>query len=185
MKKLLLFVMLSLPLLAYSQERSIGLRLGEPLGVTYKMFVDENFSLEGIVGRGSSNSTAYYRRVFESNKPTPGAFYMGNSAGGALSLHGRVAYNEDVTPEFDITEGKLLAYGGAGFQLRSVNVEYVYRETGETTPLYESRNNFDFGPEAYGGVEYYLEDYPVNIFAEIGLFMEVVDRPGHVKLQGE
>ncbi|UCS95099.1 hypothetical protein KZP23_08835 [Echinicola marina] len=185
MKRLLLLVIFSLPVMAFAQEQSIGLRLGEPLSITYKTFIEEKISLEAMIGRGSSNSSSYYRRVFDNNKPAPGSFYVNHSSGGGLSLNGRVAYHEDVTSEFDITEGKLLAYGGAGLQLRSVGVEYAYYETPDADILrYESRNNVDFGPEVFGGGEYYLEELPITVFAEIGLMMEIVDRPGHIKLQG-
>ncbi|WP_186756083.1 hypothetical protein [Echinicola salinicaeni] len=185
MKRLLLLFIFSLPVMAFAQEQSIGLRLGEPLSITYKTFIEEKISLEAMIGRGSSNSSSYYRRVFDNNKPAPGSFYVNHSSGGGLSLNGRVAYHEDVTSEFDITEGKLLAYGGAGLQLRSMSVEYAYYETPDASILrYENRNNVDFGPEVFGGGEYYLEELPITVFAEIGLMMEIVDRPGHIKLQG-
>ncbi|WP_215225160.1 hypothetical protein [Echinicola shivajiensis] len=185
MKRLLLLVIFSLPVMAFAQEQSIGLRLGEPLSITYKTFIEEKISLEAMIGRGSSNSSSYYRRVFDNNKPAPGSFYVNHSSGGGLSLNGRVAYHEDVTSEFDITEGKLLAYGGAGLQLRSMSVEYAYYETPDANILrYENRNNVDFGPEVFGGGEYYLEELPITVFAEIGLMMEIVDRPGHIKMQG-
>ncbi|AWW31254.1 hypothetical protein DN752_14600 [Echinicola strongylocentroti] len=185
MKKILLLLIFSLPIAAFAQEQSIGLRIGEPISITYKTFLDDKISFEGMIGRGSANSSAYYRKVFDSNKPSPNAFYLNHSAGGGISFNGRVAYHEDITAEFDITEGSLLAFGGAGLQLRSINVEYAYQETADVTAVFsENKNNIDFGLEVFGGGEYYFEDQPVSVFAELGLMMEIADRPGHVKLQG-
>jgi len=185
MKKLLFLVIFSLPVLAYAQEQSIGLRIGEPLSVTYKTFIEDKISFEAMIGRGSSNSGAYYRKAFDSNKPAPGAFYLNHSASGGISLNGRLAYHEDVTAEFDITEGTFLAYAGAGLQLRSVGVDYAYQQSVDmNTVMYENRKNIDFGLEIFGGGEYLFEDLPVSVFAELGLYLEIADRPGHVKLQG-
>jgi hypothetical protein len=50
--------------------------------------------------------------------------------------------------------------------------------------LRDSKRNVDFGPEIFGGGEYYFDDFPISIFAEIGMFVEFLDRFGHLKLQG-
>jgi hypothetical protein len=185
-KKIILLLMTLIPLATFAQESSVGLRLGEPLSITYKTFLDENFSVEGLFGRAGVNSAQYYRRSFENNRPSANAFYSGHSAGSALSLSGRIAYNEDFTDEFGITEGYLLGYAGVGAQIRSVRVDYAYTDTSISpiNTLRDSRRNIDFGPEVYGGGEYYFDDLPLNVFAEIGLFMELLDRFGHLRLQG-
>ncbi len=186
MKKVILILLLSIPLIGYSQEHHLGIRIGEPLAVTYKTYLDEQFSLEGMLGRGGANSGQYYRRVFENNRPHAGAFYGSHSASGGLSLNFRGAYNEDISAEFDIVEGALFAYGGAGVQLRSVKVDYVYyNDVGATRlPQYEKRTNIDFGAEGFIGSEYFFDNLPMSVFAEVGLFLEILDRPGHVRLQG-
>lgn len=187
MKKVFFFVLFVVPFFGIAQEHQIGLRLGEPFSVTYKTYFDEHFSVEGLIGRGSPNSTPYYRRAFENNRPVSSAVYSGHSVSDAFSLHARVAYNEDISSEFDITEGTLLAYVGVGAQIRSARVDYAYftPSAGDfPTMRSESRNNIDFGPEGYIGSEYIFQDLPLSIFAEVGLFLELVDRPGHIKLQG-
>jgi hypothetical protein len=187
MKKLILFFLLSFPVIAYSQEHHLGLRIGEPLSVTYKTYLNEQFSLEAMIGSAGANSGQYYRRKFDSNKPTPGAIYTGHSSSNGFSLHLRGAYNEDISAEFDIVEGELYAYGGAGLQLRSVRIDYIYTNGAGSNafiPLNESRTNIDLGPEGFIGSEYFFEDLPLSAFAELGLFMELLDRPGHIRLQG-
>jgi len=187
MKKLVLILLLGFPLISYAQEHHLGLRIGEPLGITYKTYLNEQFFIEGIVGRAGANSGQYYRRAFDNNKPFPAAFYGGHSTSSGFSLNFRGAYNEDISAEFDIVEGELFAYGGAGLQIRSVRVEYVYTDgvsSSSYVPLYESRTNVDFGPEGFIGSEYFFEDLPLSVFAEVGLFLEIVNRPGHIRLQG-
>ncbi|WP_158859069.1 hypothetical protein [Lunatibacter salilacus] len=187
MKKVTLFVLFIMPLFGIAQEHQIGLRLGEPFSITYKTYLDEHFSVEGLIGRGSPNSTPYYRRAFENNRPVSSAVYSGHSVSDAFSLHARVAYNEDISSEFDISEGTLLAYVGVGAQIRSARVDYAYfTPSASDFPVMraESRNNIDFGPEGYIGSEYIFQDLPLSVFAEVGLFLELVDRPGHIKLQG-
>lgn len=187
MKRLIVLFLLGLPLWGYSQEHQLGLRIGEPLSITYKTNFDEKFTLEGMIGRAGTNSGQYYRRAFDNNRPFPSAIFGGFSAASGFSLNARGAYNEDISSEFDIVEGALIAYGGAGIQIRSVRVNYVYTDgaaNANKLPMNENRTNVDFGPEGFVGSEYFFEDLPLAVFAEVGLFLEVVDRPGHFRLQG-
>src|SRR5690554_5268147 len=187
MKKAILIFLMSFPMLAIAQEHHLGIRIGEPLSITYKTYIDEQFSLEAMIGRAGSNSGQYYKRSFDNSRPSPGAIYGSHSASGGLSLNLRGAYNEDISSEFDIVEGALFAYGGAGLQLRSVGVDYYYQGEYPTTtmlPLHEKRSNVDFGAEGFIGSEYFFEDLPMSVFAEVGLFLEIADRPVHIRLQG-
>lgn len=187
MKPIVFLFLLMGSFAAFAQQHHIGIRAGEPFAVTYKTFLDQQFSVEAMVGRGGPNSTQYYRRAFENSKPVSSAIYTGQSTSDALSLHGRIAYNEDISSEFNITEGQLFGYAGIGAMLRSVRVNYVYHTPQPTMDAQfrnENRTNIDFGPEAFIGSEYYFEDFPVSIFAEVGIFLELLDRPGHIKLLG-
>jgi len=187
MKKVIICLLLSLPTLTIAQEHHLGLRLGEPLGITYKSYLNEQFFVEGLIGRAGTNSGQYYRRAFENNRPSPEAVYGGHSSSNGFSLSLRGAYTEDISAEFDIVEGELFAYGGAGLQLRSVRVNYLYTDNPLSSvyaPLNETRTNVDFGPEGFIGSEYFIEELPMSVFAEVGLFLEIVNRPGHLRLQG-
>ncbi|MEX2592149.1 MAG: hypothetical protein WD426_05200 [Anditalea sp.] len=186
MKKVILFLLLSIPLLAHSQEHHLGLRIGEPFSITYKTYLNDKYSIEGMIGSAGANSGQYYRRSFENNKPFPSAIFGAHSASRGFSLNARGAYNENISAEFDIVEGALFAYGGAGLQIRSVRVNYVYTDgvASKYSPLNETRTNIDFGPEGFIGSEYFFEDLPLSAFAEVGLFLEILDRPGHFRLQG-
>ncbi|MFD2033660.1 hypothetical protein ACFSKL_02600 [Belliella marina] len=187
MKKLLILAMLMAPFFVNAQEDGVGLRLGEPLSITYKKFLDDNISIEGMFGRAGINSNQYYQRAFDRNRPSSNAFYSGHSTGASYAFNVRGAYHEDITDDLNIDVGYFLAYAGAGVQLRSTRVDYSYTDS-STFPqgpiLRDSRRNIDFGPEIFGGGEYYFDDLPISVFAEVGLFVELLDRFGHLKLQG-
>lgn len=176
--------MLLAPMLGYAQEDGIGLRLGEPLSITYKKFLDDNFAIEGMFGRAGINSNQYYQRSFDNNRPSPNAFYASHSTGSSFAFNLRAAYHEDITDDLNIEVGYLLAYAGAGVQLRSTRVDYTYGAGDVTVLLRESRKNIDLGPEIFVGGEYYFDDLPISVFAETGVFVEFLDRFGHFKLQG-
>ena len=181
-----MIVMAMMPFLTYAQESSIGLRIGEPFSITYKTFLDDHISLEGLIGRAGVNSGFYYQRAFENNLPNSNAFYYGHNTSNSFSFNLRSAYHEDITDLFNIEQGYLLGYAGLGAQLRSVRVNYSYTDGASPQQVFlrETRNNIDFGPEIFSGGEYYFDELPINVFAEVGLFMELVNRFGHFRLQG-
>ncbi|MEB2778261.1 hypothetical protein SYJ56_23320 [Algoriphagus sp. D3-2-R+10] len=185
MKHTLITLLVLLPFVSLAQERGIGIRLGEPLSITYKDFISEYISIEGMIGSAGINGASYYQKDFESNLPESNAFYISHGAKKGVSFNVRSAYHEDITDVFGITEGYLLAYGGAGIQLRTTKVTYSYGD-GQTSSLIknDSRTNVDFGPEAFIGAEYYFDDVPISVFGEVGFFLELIDRIGHIKGQG-
>lgn len=185
MKKIVFLAFLVIPIFGFAQEDGVGLRLGEPLSITYKKFLDDQFALEAMIGRGGPNSANYYRRAFENRPTTPNAFYASHAASSGFTLNLRGMLHEDITDELNISEGYLLGYAGAGVQFRSIGVSYAYTDPSISPAVFrDDRRNIDFGAEAFGGAEYYFNDLPISIFAEIGLFMEVLDRFGHLRLQG-
>ncbi|EKB47383.1 hypothetical protein [Cecembia lonarensis] len=185
MKKIIVLIIALLPFAASAQEDGIGLRLGEPFSITYKKFIDDQFAIEGLFGRAGANSAQYYSRSFDNNRPTPNAFYAGHSVSNVLSFNLRGIYHEDLSDELNIDIGYLLGYVGIGAQLRSARVNYAYTDaTISTVILRDNRRNLDFGPEIFAGGEYYFDELPISVFTEIGLFMELIDRFGHLRLQG-
>jgi hypothetical protein len=185
-KKLIILIIGLLPILSLAQEDGIGLRLGEPFSITYKKFLDDNIAIEGMFGRAGANSAQYYQRAFENNRPSPNAFYAGHNTSSILSFNLRGAYHEDITDDLNIEQGYILGYFGLGAQLRTAQVDYAYTDSSVSpnSVFRESRTNIDFGPEVFGGAEYYFDELPMSVFAEVGLFMELLDRIGHLRFQG-
>lgn len=178
MKLRLIILLMALPILSFAQERGAGIRLGEPFSLTYKDFLDDYLSFEIMVGSGGVNGPNYYQRSFENNPPSSASIYQSYSVRRGVSLNGRMALHEDITDMFEITEGYLLGYAGVGAQLRTTNVTYSYLQANPNQQILqiEERSNIDFGPEAFGGAEYYFEEFPISVFAEIGVFLELIDR---------
>lgn len=187
MKYRILLLFLLLPILGLAQERGAGIRLGEPISLTYRDFIEDYLSYEIMLGSAGVNGSDYYRKDFENNPPSSNAFYQGHSAKKGMSLNFRMALNEDITDLFEITQGYLLGYGGVGLQIRTTNVDYSYIQNVASSAtqalMEESRTNFDFGPEAFAGSEYYFDETPISIFLEVGMFLELIDRI-NVKGQG-
>lgn len=182
----LLLLLFLCPILGLAQERGAGVRLGEPFALTYKDFIEDYLSYEVMLGGGGVNSSDYYRKDFESNPPASNAFYLGHSASRGVSVNFRMALHEDITDLFEITQGYLLGYAGAGVQIRTTYVDYSYvlNSNSPNQPvLMEERTNFDLGPEAFAGAEYYFDETPISIFIEAGLFLELIDRI-NIKGQG-
>lgn len=185
MKYRILFLLFSLPMLSLAQERGAGIRLGEPLSFTYKDFIEDYLSYEIMLGGAGINGSDYYRKDFENNPPSSNAFYQGHAASRGVSINFRMALHEDITDVFDITQGYLLGYGGAGIQVRTTNVDYTYIQSNPGLPetvLREKRNNFDLGPEVFAGAEYYFDETPISVFVEVGMFLELIDR---INLKGQ
>jgi hypothetical protein len=184
-KKLIFLILVMSPLFVEAQESGVGLRLGEPLSISYKHFLDDRISVEGLFGRAGANSAPYYQRSFDRRPPNPNAFYTSHTISSPIALQLRLAIHEDITEYFDIEQGYLLAYAGAGAQIRSVNVSYNYLVPTMGNQIYrESRRNLDFGPEVFAGLEYYFDELPINVFSEFGIFMELIDRFSHLRVQG-
>lgn len=66
MKKLVLlsvFALCAIPLFSQSYSSAVGLRLGSPIAVTYKTFINETTALEGIIGFASFDSFVNYTNI--------------------------------------------------------------------------------------------------------------------------
>ncbi len=178
MKYFILFLFILAPFLGFAQERGAGIRLGEPLSLTYKDFIEDYLSFEVMVGSGGTNGSNYYKRSFENNPPNSEAFYLSHTARRGVNLNFRLALHEDITDVFEITQGYLLGYGGVGVQLRTTNVDYIYQPNAVLggPVLGENRTNLDLGPEVFAGAEYYFDEAPISIFVEVGMFLELIDR---------
>lgn len=187
MKHLFFLTLMTVGFNGFAQQHQVGLRLGDPYGISFKTDFNQQYAAEVILGRGSPNSSQYYRRTFDQHKPLSSAIYDGQQVSGAFSLQARLSYEESLNGEFDIVEGDLKGFAGIGLQLRSVSVSYFYHTPNPgDVPLgrVDERIDADFGPEGFIGTSYSFEDLPVVVFAEMGLFMELLNRFGHLKVQG-
>jgi hypothetical protein len=176
MKKLIgIFILLGITFGSYAQDRGIGIRLGAPMGITYKKYLPRNKAVEfglGTLTNGWYNH--YYENSFNDFDQFEGYDYVSHRVRSAVYLQGRYLLQNDIHIEGMM--GKLEWYWGIGGVAKFGNVEYNYRFNGIAGK--EVRTDFDFGPEGILGMEYTFEDVPLTIFGEFSLMVEILDRPG-------
>ena len=160
-----------------AQKNSIGLRLGEINGISYKMY-QNNYGNALEISVGRTNSFFYgngrYRDGFDDwadKKNHKGATYVGYDRSFPLALQVHYLFNNKLD---DVTPG-LSWYYGFGGQLRYSSYTYEYWYNGE---YYTERSaDIDLGVHAIIGVEYKIPDVPIRLFLDGAVLVEIVDNP--------
>jgi hypothetical protein len=185
LRPFLLCVLLALVLqtiaTAQTKPNQIGLRLGAPLGVTYRRNITERTALELVVGTGSRTWNArYYERSFESHFGDDATLYLDHSVSNIIHTQLRYLFLRPIV--WEGVPGKFDWYFGPGVGFKSAKVKYVY-ETLYFPFGVESttRTDVDFGPELVVGGGYTLEEIPLNFFLEVNILIELSDRPGQLR----
>jgi hypothetical protein len=177
---LALLIILVLTVGANAQDvksyHSVSLRLGVPIGVTYKAYVTKKAAVEfGIGGASPFWANHYYINSFNTFSKYQNFKYLDHKVGSTLFLQGR--YVKDFAIPTTGMEGQLNWYCGVGAVLKIAQVTYRYTNIDATPPTQtDKRTDFDFGPEAIVGAEYWLEDTPFSFYGEGSVMLEVFDR---------
>jgi hypothetical protein len=178
MKKLVIIIFLTVIFFAaHSQDRGIGLRLGNPMGITYKKYLLRDKAIElglGTVGMGWHDN--YYRNSFRDFDRYENVDYVSHAVTSTIYLQARYLLHYNIPIEGMV--GKLDWYWGLGGVFKMANVRYHYRDNESSAIQRDVRTDIDFGPEGILGMEYTFETVPVTIFGDISLMVEIVDRPG-------
>jgi hypothetical protein len=162
---------------AQKKDNGIGIRLGEPMGVSYKRYLPDNRAIEVILGSAARGwSSSYYRNSFEHYSKYDAYDYRSHKVKSLVYLQARYLFQNNILIEG--MPGKLDWYWGFGGLLKSAQVEYHYRnKIAPFTNYVDKKNDIDLGGEAILGMEYAFDNIPMSIFAEISLMVEFVDRP--------
>ncbi|WP_226390804.1 hypothetical protein [Penaeicola halotolerans] len=169
---------------SFAQRHSLGLRLGDPLGFSYKYYVGDGSALELIIGRTSGSTQAnYYRNAFLDDPRFDDFSYQGHNVVSSSSMQGRYVFHQDLYEQTDL-EG-LSWYYGFGGQVRFINVDYLYENLTEPLPnqTRETITNIDMGIESILGLGYEIPTAPVTLYFETSLFLEIIDRFGPMRFQ--
>jgi hypothetical protein len=162
---------------AQQSSNGIGLRIGEPMGITYKKYLPGHRAWEFGLGTASKSwGKNYYENSFDHYSDYDDYDYRSHNVKSVLYLQGRYLLHYPIPIEGLI--GKLDWYWGIGAVLKSASIEYRFQE--EVAPFddqRDTRTDIDFGPEGIAGMEYTFEDVPITIFGEISLLLEFVNRP--------
>jgi hypothetical protein len=165
---------------AQEYDQAIGLRVGDPFGISYKIYKSDSRAIEFIGGASGSNwHTTYYRKSFDRISKFNNALYDGHRVDYSLAFSARYLFQKSISPDVDGFKW----YYGAGLHMRFASVEYKYIDRSQAgnpflaDRFFDNHNNFDVGPEGVIGMEYTLYDAPLTLFMETSLFGEIVDNP--------
>jgi len=166
---------------AQQYNQGLGIRIGDPFGISYKAYLQRRRAVELVLGTVSRNNhSSYYRDTFRNLDKYEGDLYSSHDVNFTMVAMARYLFHESFPAN---VEGRLDWYYGAGLQLRISTIEYQYFDS-QSQIFRDDHTNFDFGPEAILGMEYELEDIPMVAFGEVSLLMELVDRPFNFRVFG-
>lgn len=167
--------------IAQKFDQGIGLRIGDPLGITYKSYFDGKSALELTLGTTSGNRHGnYFQRSFTNKNKYDGFNYVNHSVDYTVAMQGRLLWHETFPAN---VEGRLDWFWGLGAQLRIAEVTYSYFDANNILRT-DNAGNFDLGPEGILGMEYELLDFPIVTYCELSLFGELVDNPFRFRIFG-
>ena len=182
-KILLLFALLS-GINAYAQDYQwgIGLRVGDPTGISVKKYLSNTNAVELNIGKTAFFiNDAYFRDRFNlcNNVTYTDCKFDGFRGVSAIAIQGHYLFNYDFS---GIDIGKLQWYFGFGPQLRfySYLYDYKYKLNGSNDWIQvrsEKATEIDIGVDGVFGIEYAFEGFPVSVFLDIDLFIEIFNNP--------
>jgi hypothetical protein len=172
---------------AQSQNWGIGLRLGDPSGLTLKKYMAGK-ALELSIGRthfwyGKGWYDKKFYKWYDDRKfGYKDLQYNGYKASAALAVQVHYLIQKPFGGKAAKSAAGLEGYYGLGGQMRFRNYyyDYRYKPEGSNAWVYvpeERVVDFDLGVDAVGGLEYTFRNTPASLFTDLTLFMEVVDDP--------
>ena len=167
-------------------QQSLGIKLGDPIALSYKVYLSSRFSVAMDYGR---TATGLYNEFHKENfadaqQDTLGAGedvrYFGHSGKRDGIFTGKLIYSSP----FNRTDG-LHWYIGVGAQYRWSDIEYVFvREAPNTAnELKTYKYNFiSIGPSGVAGIEFMSPDIPLSSFFEVEAYYDLLTFPGWTRI---
>jgi len=177
MKQFLVLIFIFISVVGFSQRQGIGLRLGDPMGATYKKYLGKTNAIEFGIGTAPARwHNSYYINSFDEYSGYDSYRYQNHAVQSTLYLQARYLFHYPLPVEN--MEGKLDWYWGVGGLLKVAKVKYTFRENDSPfTTSTDVKNDFDIGPEGILGLEYAFQDVPLSVFSEGSMMLEFLDRP--------
>jgi len=166
----------------------IGVRLGEPYGITYKNYFSKLVAFE-VVGGGSSGglNANYIRREFLEFEGYEDNDYVAHDIDYIIAFQVRMMFQKNLTQYVDGLEW----YAGLGAQFRYLAVTYTFRQPDPNGPtpdsfdlLQEQQKFQSWGPETFVGFEYPLVKNKLVTFAEATLFLDDFNNLENLRFMG-
>lgn len=174
-----------------------GVKVGDPVAFTYKLYYVKKLSF--VLDVGSASSALYsnhHRDDFDSynDEIIPPSDYPANNEFNPIYVQ------HNVTSEY-VVEGKVLyqmqadafykglqAYVGLGWQYRTLGIQYdyyyLYPNSNERGKEVLTQERLSQGPEIVGGIEYSYFKIPVAAFIEVTMYRDVIYQSGWTRFQG-
>jgi len=186
MKRIIFIAVLTLSITAHSQNMGIGIRLGDPSGLTLKKYMGSN-ALEFSIGRthlfyGNGWYDSHFNGWYQDQHFGYNDFqYLDYKASVPIGMQVHYLINKNIYKIGTEDIKGLQWYFGFGgqFRFRNYHYDYRYKVTNSSDWVYTkgSITDLDLGPDGVIGLEYKFDNAPISVFADATLFMEVVDNP--------
>jgi uncharacterized protein YgiM (DUF1202 family) len=166
----------------------IGLRFGQPAGITAKKY-NGNRAFELSIGHAPYWGHWYnYEHGFRSSKYSSHPSYSdirydGYRYRSAIGIQLHYLVHKDLLPS-DLPGLKW--YYGFGGQMRTLNLEYKYKYKfdGRDYWGYGNVTHFNLGIDGVLGLEYSFRDVPLSIFTDATLYIPLLNSPYFMLGQG-
>jgi hypothetical protein len=156
----------------------VGLRLGDPLGLTLKKYFGNNNAFEFNLGRTflwGYRHDKYYKFKYRKDPYYLSPYYYNYSA---VSFQFHYLKHRDISA----LTGLQLYFGG-GPQLRVYKYSYSYYDRGGR--FYDDTDSqVGIGVDGVFGAEYTFADFPITVFTDVNLYLEFAQNPLWLTLQG-
>jgi len=187
MKRIIFFIALTTSVTVYGQNLGLGVRLGDPSGLSLKKYFGDK-AFEISFGRTYMFNDRYwyvhhFNDWYEEHKFDYNEIqYIGYKASVPLGIQMHYLFQKGFNKIEDEDLAGLKWYFGFGGQLRFQNYSYDFRYKLKGDPDWHYDENhqvreFDFGGDGVIGLEYTFKNAPISIFADVVLFMEIIDNP--------
>ncbi|MBW8049170.1 MAG: hypothetical protein FVQ77_02290 [Cytophagales bacterium] len=173
---LLLFFVLISSVCTYAQQYQwgIGIRLGDPTGITVKKYISEGNAFElniGSTGFWDFNRTKKcgFKASYDDYE------FLGHDRSSVLAIQFHYLFHNNIS---GIDVGILQWYFGFGAQVRFFGVcNYRYKPFDGSPWIHDQVSEIDIGGDGVIGAEYTFEGVPISVFLDLCLFLEIVDNP--------
>jgi uncharacterized protein YraI len=158
----------------------LGLRLGDPSGLTLKKYLPGGRAVEFNIGTTSYWGYDYRDHFYEEDKYA-NYEYISYRRTGAAALQVHYLFQNDIR---DVAN--LQWYWGFGGQIRTKSCNYKYRYRnyygpgqGDYVWIYASDKvtDFDLAADILIGLEYHIPKAPLSVFTDANIMLELLDDP--------
>jgi hypothetical protein len=171
-------------------HHGLGIKLGDPIAVTYKFYLSRELSFGVDFGKVSSSLyNRYYRDKFSEyidpdtfRTSTASVDYLSHKAKSDLVGEVKVLYHTVLS---NLSQN-LQFYIGGGWQWKDTRLDYTYQYNNTSAETFGtfSRRRLTMGPQMIAGFEYGDFEIPVAAFLEIEYYKDLQIDPGIHRFEG-